>query len=388
MPYLDYNSTTPVDDRVIQAMLPTFAESFGNPSSQNHDTGRIGRDLVENARKSVADIVGMKPSDVIFTSGATEANNWIFYGLSMNKGRPLRMFVSAIEHKSVLEPCRHLSEQGAKLQKIPVTSDGIVDLRQLDGMLLREKEKPDIVSVMAANSETGVIQPIQDIADRAHAYGALVHCDATQIIGKIPFDAQELGVDFVTFSSHKIYGPKGCGALVATRHARKQIRAMLYGGGQENDMRSGTLNVTGIVGFGKACEIAAKEGLADCPRQEKLRDYFESNMMRLISDVAVNGKNADRIPNTSNVRISDTIAEAVIVNAPKVEIATGSACSSAAIEPSHVLTAMGLSTDEANASIRISIGRQTTQQDIDTAIDAIAKAVQYVRGKEAEIAGA
>ena len=255
-------------------------------------------------------------------------------------------------------------------------------------MLLREKEKPDIVSVMAANSETGVIQPIRDIADRAHAYGALVHCDATQIIGKIPFDAQELGVDFVTFSSHKIYGPKGCGALVATRHARKQILAMLYGGGQENGMRSGTLNVTGIVGFGKACEIAAKEGLADCPRQEKLRDYFEGSMMRLISDVAVNGKNADRIPNTSNVRISDTIAEAVIVNAPKVEIATGSACSSAAIEPSHVLTAMGLSTDEANASIRISIGRQTTQQDIDVAIDAIAKAVQYVRGKEAEIAGA
>ncbi len=384
MAYLDYNSTTPVDESVLESMIPVFTKNFGNPSSENHNTGNIAADLVEDARTHVADIVGMRPADVIFTSGATEANNMIFFGLSINKESPLRVLVGSTEHKSVLEPCRLLSEKEANVRKIPVNKDGIIDLSMLEKELFNGGI--DIVSVMAANSETGVIQPIKEIAQRAHAYNALVHCDATQAIGKIPFNAEDLDIDMVTFSSHKIYGPKGCGALVATRHARKQMQGILYGGGQEKNMRSGTLNVPGIVGFGKACEIASVKGLGDSPRQKQLRDNFEKKITDSISDVSINGKNADRIPNTSSIRINGALADAVIVNAPEIEIATGSACSSAAMEPSHVLTAMGLNTDEANESIRISIGRHTTQQDIDVAVNSIVNAVQYVRGKEAEVA--
>ena len=383
MVYLDYNATTPVDKRVIESMIPVFDKNFGNPSSTNHDTGRMANQLVEDARKSVAGVIGMKSSDVIFTSGATEANNLAFYGLATNRRSPPRILVGATEHKSVLEPCRFLSEHGATVKKIPVTSDGIIDLHSLDDMLANGNY--DLVSVMAANSETGVIHPIKDIVQKAHAHSALVHCDATQAIGKIPFDANDLDIDMSTFSSHKIYGPKGVGALVATRYARKQMQAILHGGGQENNMRSGTLNVPGIVGFGKACEIAQNEGLQSSVKQAQLRDDFEKKITQHISDVTIHGKNTPRISNTSNMRIAGAIADAIIVNAPEIQISTGSACSSSALEPSPVLVAMGLDGDQANQSIRVSIGRQTTQQDIDVAVDAITKSVQYVRAKESEV---
>ncbi len=384
MPYLDYNATTPVDKRVIQSMIPIFEKEFGNPSSQNHDTGKMANHIVKEARQAVAKIVGMASSDVIFTSGATEANNLVFYGLSINKGRqPLHILVGASEHKSVLEPCRILSEQGATVKKINVTSDGTLDIDSLKETLTHGSV--DVVSVMAANSETGVIHPIKEVVQIAHAFNVLVHCDATQAIGKIPFDAKELDIDMVTFSSHKIYGPKGIGALVATRDARKQMRALLYGGGQENNMRSGTLNVPGIVGFGKACEIAQGERLQNSAIQEKLRDNFENKITQSISGVTIHGKTARRIPNTSSLRIAGVLADVMIVNARNIEISTGSACSSASLEPSHVLIAMGLDSDKANESIRVSIGRQTTQQDIDIAVDAIAKSTQFVRAKESEM---
>ena len=382
MPYLDYNATTPVDKRVVQSMIPIFEQKFGNPSSHNHNTGRMANYLVDEARKSVANIIGMNPSDVIFTSGATEANNLVFYGLSINKIQPLHILVSATEHKSVLEPCRILSEQGATVRKIPVMADGTLDIGSLDVLFADEC---DVVSVMAANSETGVIHPIKEIVQKAHAHNVLVHCDATQAVGKIPFDARQLDIDIITFSSHKIYGPKGIGAFVATRDARKQMQALLYGGGQENNMRSGTLNVPGIVGFGKACEIAQTEGLQNSAMQEKLRDDFEEKITKSLSGVTIHGKKADRIPNTSSLRIANVLADALIVNAPEIEISTGSACSSAALEPSHVLVAMGLDNDKANESVRVSIGRQTTQQDIDVAVDAIVKSAQYVRAKELEM---
>ena len=380
MPYLDYNSTTPTDQKVLDSMIPVFTENFGNPSSANHDTGRTAADLVSDARKSVADIVNMRPADVIFTSGATEANNMVFFGLSINHQRSINILVGATEHKSVLEPCEFLAKQGTTMTKIPVKKDGTLDLVALDEAL--SHGNIDIVSVMAANSETGVIHPIKEIVQRAHAYNALVHCDATQAIGKIPFDAESLDIDFVTFSSHKIYGPKGSGALVATRQARKQIQGMLYGGGQENNMRSGTLNVPSIVGFGKACQIASKRMESDATLQQSIRDNFEERITKAISDVTINSKNAKRLPNTSNIRIKGALADAVILHAKQIEISTGSACSSSAIEPSHVLVAMGLNADEANQCIRISIGRQTTQQDMDIAINEIVKSVQYVRGKE------
>ena len=386
MVYLDYNSTTPTDPSVLESMIPVFREKFGNPSNENHATGRVGRELVENARKSVADIVNMKPSDVIFTSGATEANNMAILGYAINANRPLRILIGSTEHKSVLEPCNFLARGESQIKKIPVLKNGVIDLVALDGLLDRPSDsRIDIVSVMAANSETGVINPIKEIVQRAHAFGALVHCDATQAIGKISFDAASLDVDIVTFSSHKIYGPKGCGALVANRYARKQIQSMIFGGGQENNMRSGTLNVPGIVGFGLACEIAADKGSKDYSRQETLRDYFETKMMEKIPNITINGKDAARLPNTSSIQIAGALADAVIVHAKEIEISTGSACASAAMEPSHVLIAMGLSTDEANESIRVSIGRETIQQDMDVAVNAIANAVTIIREKEAEI---
>ena len=383
MTYLDYNSTTPTDPLVVKSMIPVFEKQFGNPSSANHATGRIAKDLVDEARRSVADLVGMNPADVIFTSGATEANNMVFHGLSLNKQKPLCILVTTTEHKSVLEPCIALSKQGSIIKTIPVDYNGTIDIRTLDKMLT--DNNADILSVMAANSETGVINPIRLITERAHEFDVLVHCDATQAIGKIPFNMRELEIDMITFSSHKIYGPKGCGALVATREARKQLQCIFQGGGQENNMRSGTLNVPGIVGFGVACKIVMNQILSDIKSQKRLRDYFEEKIQKLIPQIKINGIESERLPNTSNIRIVGALADAIIANAPEIEISTGSACTSSTMEPSHVLTAMGLTTDQANECIRISIGRNTTQRDMDTALDAIPRAAEFVREKESKI---
>ena len=271
MPYLDYNATTPVDLRVLDAMVPLFAERFGNPSSVHHGTGRTAAVIVEGARRQVAGIVGMNSSDVIFTSGATEANNLALAGYRRGLGRPARILAGATEHKSVLGTCRVLQEDGSTFVMIRVVSNGTIDLGDLEDKL---SEGADIVSVMAANSETGVVNPVREAARLAHGHGALFHCDATQAIGRIPFDAEEMGTDMVTLSSHKIYGPKGCGALVATREARKRLAAVMHGGGQERDLRSGTPNVPAIVGFGMACGIATREGLRDAARQTRTAEWL------------------------------------------------------------------------------------------------------------------
>ena len=383
--YLDYNATTPVDPRVIEVMIPVFSKQFGNPSSTTHDSGLVAMNMVDTAREQVAAIIGRGSHDVIFTSGATEANNMVMFGLSRdldyNRHHNRVILISAIEHKSVLETCRHLETMGIKIMVVPVTSDGVIELAKLADMM---DKNVDLVSIMAANSETGVIQPIDKVSKIVHDHGSLLHCDATQAIGKIPFNADDLGVDIVTMSSHKVYGPKGCGAVIATREARRRLAPLICGGGQENNLRSGTLNVPGIVGFGKACEIAAGEGLADAPRQESLRDLFEKNMMSSVDGVTVNGHNADRLPNTSNIRIAGAIADAVIVNARSIEVSAGSACSSAAMEPSHVLMAMGLDRTAADESLRVSFGRPTTRQDVELAASEISNAVEFVRGREAE----
>lgn len=381
MAYLDYNATAPADARVIEAMIPTLAERFGNPSSENHGTGREAAALVEEARAAVAGIVGMSPADVIFTSGATEANNLVFFGLASGLGSMPKVMACQAEHKSVLEPCRRLAAMGASVRHIPVDCNGVADVQAAARMMA--ESRPDVVSVMMANSETGVIQPVREVAQEAHRGRTLVHCDATQAVGRIPFDAAELGVDIVTLSSHKLYGPKGCGALVATRQARKSLGCMIYGGGQERALRSGTLNVPGIVGFGRACEIASAEWEQGASRQRGLRDYFESQIMQRVPGVTVNGAGAERIPNTSSIRIAGAHADAVIVNAPEIEVATGSACSSSAIEPSHVLSAMGMGADAAYESLRVSVGRQTTREDVDLAVESLARAAEFVRGKEA-----
>ena len=380
MAYLDYNSTTPVDSRIVEIMVPILNERFGNPSSVGHETGRAAGGLVEDARSLVGLAVGMRAPDVIFTSGATEANNFAFAGLRRGLGRPIKMLVGATEHKSVLQTCRALEEDGSTLDIMPVRSDGSIDLSALDNALT---DDTDVVSVMAANSETGVINPVAEAAKLSREHGALFHCDATQAIGRIPFDAREMGIDMVTFSSHKIYGPKGCGALVAIRQARKSLAAVMHGGGQERDLRSGTLNVPAIVGFGEACRIALDEGLADSPRQRSLRDEFERRLTGMIPDVSVNGAEAERLPNTSNVRIHGALADAIITRLHTVEVSTGSACSSSTMEPSHVLVAMGLGRIAADESIRVSIGRQTTEDDMKLAVSEIAQAVEAIRGIEA-----
>lgn len=373
--YLDYNATTPTDKRVVESMIPVLQDQFGNPSSEYHNTGRTAGNLVEESRHEVAGLVDMKPSDVIFTSGATEANNMALCGFVYGSTKTPRILAGATEHKSVLETCRMLDEKKlAQIDIVPVNADGTIDTDKLRGML----PGADLVSIMAANSETGVINPIDELVGLVHEHGALFHCDATQAIGRIPFDAGD--IDMLSISSHKIYGPKGCGALIATRHARKRLQPILYGGGQERDMRSGTLNVPGIVGFGVACTIASKEGLQDSQRQESLRDHFEQELSSRIDGISINGAGYPRLPNTSNVRLTGALADAVMVNAPRIEISTGSACSSAAMEPSHVLTAMGLTRDEASECIRVSIGRGTTKEDIDMAIDELVRAVSYVRG--------
>lgn len=378
MVYLDYNATTPVDARVLDAMMPAFADKFGNPSSTTHGTGAAAAGMVEEARRQVASAIGMATPDVVFTSGATEANAM---AIACAKGG--RILYGATEHKSVIEQCRFLDGKGTESVAVPVGPEGSVDPGLLDSML---KCDARMVSIMAANSETGVVNPVEEIAEVAHRHGAVFHCDATQAVGKIPFDAGACGIDMVTLSSHKIYGPKGCGAIVASRNVRKQMAPLLRGGGQERGLRSGTLNVPGIVGFGAACILAASEGLADASRQEYLRDRLEDGIASSVPGTAVNGEGARRLPNTSSVRIKGALASAVIVNMPNVEISTGSACSSSTMEPSHVLTAMGLDRTAADESIRVSIGRPTTEEDVDTALLELKAAVQFVRGKEEHMA--
>ena len=358
-------------------MLPVFSETFGNPSSVQHGTGRQAEGIVDEARKKVADAAGMRASDVIFTSGATEANNLAITGL--NTGHVNRILVGATEHKSVLQPCHMLSESGHTVSVIPVHHDGTVDLDVLEGTM---KQGADMVSISVANSETGVIQPVKKISELVHKHDILFHCDATQAIGKIPFDANNYSIDMITLSSHKIYGPKGCGALVANRDARKRLTAIIHGGGQENDMRSGTQNVPAIAGFGEACRIAMSDGLSDASRQRLLRDAFEKKIVETIPDISINGIGAKRLPNTSNVRLHGALADAVMNRTGTIEISSGSACISNTMEPSHVLLAMGLDRTAADESIRMSVGRHTTMQDIDIAVSEIAKAVKFVRGIE------
>ena len=373
--YLDYNATTPVDGRVLKVMIPLFVENFGNPSS-NHTFGMAAAEIVEDARKKVAESVGMGDTDVIFTSGATEANNLALTGLRMGLRRSIKVLAGATEHKSVLQTCVSLADGGSEYTIIPVRSNGTINTEFLDDMLA---DDTDVVSVMVTNSETGVIHPMREVADIIHKRGALLHCDATQAVGKIPFDGGEVGADMVTLSSHKIYGPKGCGALVATREARRRISPIIYGGGQEREMRSGTLNVPAIAGFGEACRIAITDGLADAPRQRRLRDGFERRLSEAIQGVSVNGAGAERLPNTSNVRVRGALADAVMSRISNIDISTGSACSSSTMEPSHVLVAMGLDRTAADESIRVSLGRGTTAADTDAAVREIAVAVESIR---------
>ena len=375
--YLDYNGSAPLDPRVAEAMLPQMTDGIGNASS-SHRFGLRRAAAVDSAREQVAALVGTRPSGVVFCSGATEANNLALLGLA--EDAPVernRIVVSAVEHASVQRPARWLLEQGrAKLDVVGVTPGGFVDLDELDSLL-----GPDVlaVSVMAANSETGVLNPVAQAAEQAHAAGAVLHCDATQMVGRLPFDMEAVGADLVSLSSHKICGPTGVGALVGTRSALGRLRPVVHGGEHERGLRSGSLNVAGIVGLGVAATIAADECDTEGEAVGRLRDRLVSGLRGALTGMGENGDTTRRLPNTASIRFAGADAEAVVFNMDPVAASTGSACHSGAIDPSPVLLAMGVAREAAFETVRFSLGRFTTEAEVDAAIPYTVKAVGYVR---------
>lgn len=377
--YLDHNATTPVDERVLEVMLPYFTERFGNAASRTHAFGWTADEAVKRARKQVADLINCLDQEIIFTSGSTEGINLAIKGVFDNyqtKGN--HIVTVATEHKAVLDTCKALEERGAEVTYLPVNKEGLIDLQQLNNSIT---DKTILVCVMYANNETGVIQPIKQIAEIAHSKGSIMMCDATQAIGKLPVDVQVEGIDLLCMSAHKLYGPKGAGALyVRRRGPRVSLLAQIHGGGHERGVRSGTLNVPGIVGLGKACELAKEEMPGNAARMAVLRDKLESKLLEL-GDVIINGSTKYRLPNTTNLSFKGISSDALITRIKSIAVATGSACTSALIEPSHVLKTMGIPDELAYSSIRFSLGKDTTEADIDLAIETVSKAVNELRSR-------
>jgi cysteine desulfurase len=373
--YLDHHATTPVDPRVFEAMRPYFTEMFGNASSRTHRAGWQAHDAVEKARKQVAALMGADPREVIFTSGATEANHLAIAGVAAGAPPDRRHVVTLVtEHKAVLEPVRQLAAAGWLVTELPVPASGIVDV---DALARALTPATALVSVMLAHNEIGVVQPLAEIARLAHARGALVHTDAVQALGKLPLDLHALGVDLASFSAHKLYGPKGVGALFAARRVEKRLTPVLTGGGQERGLRGGTLNVPGIVGFGAACAFAATELTAEAGRLASLRDRLWAGLQDRVGDVSLNGAVSPRLPGNLNVHVAGVEGESLLVGLTEVAVSSGAACLSA--EPSHVLRALGLPRDAALASLRFGLGRGTTAAEIDEAVAHLADVVGHLR---------
>jgi len=371
--YLDNNATTPCDPRVVEKMLPFFSEIYGNPSNGYHIQGRKSSKVVENAREQIAILIGAKSTEIIFTSGASESNNLAIFGVARKKNNSTRNRIvsSKIEHKAVLIPCKELEGQGFNVILLPVNSQGQVEINQA------KKEINDqtlIVSIQQANNEIGTIQAISEISEIAHQFGALIHCDAAQAIGKIPVNVDDLGVDMLSISAHKLYGPKGVGALYIRGGLRNiPLEPIIYGGGQENGIRSGTTNVPGIVGFGEAARICSDDNIVEMKGIYNLRNELEENLKQQIPGLVINAESVLRLPNTSSMIFPNTDADALLLNMPDIMMGTGSACNSGTIEPSHVLQAIGISRISAHRTVRASLGRFTTGEQISKAIEKIVK---------------
>jgi cysteine desulfurase len=376
--YLDYNATTPCDPRVVEAMLPYFQTSFANPASVDHRFGREAHAAVETARKKVAASIGARsPTEVFFLSGATEANNLALKGLALGTTSRRHLITQTTEHRSVLEPLSFLAEQDFEVTVIGVDSDGLVNLDELESAL---RQDTLFVSVMAANSETGVLQPIAQIARIVHNSGALMHCDAAQLPGKLPISVTEMDVDLLSLSAHKVYGPKGVGALYRRRlHRPETLVPVLHGGGQESGLRSGTVNVPGAVGFAEALLIASNHVAEEQRRLGELRDRFEQRVLSQVPGCYANGGNAVRLPNTSNLSFEGVEGKALLAALVNLGLSSGSACSSSSMQASRVLTAMGMPKALAEASIRCSLGRPTTIEEIDYAAEQIGAEVARLR---------
>ena len=376
MIYLDHHATTPCDGRVLEAMLPFFTQQFGNAASRQHAFGWAANDAVERARKQVAVLMGAGSKDVIFTSGATEANNLAIKGAAKARRAERDHLVTvATEHQAVLDPMTRLEREGWHVTVLPVDRLGLLDLAALEQAIT---PRTALVSVMAANNEIGVLQPIKDAAALAHAKGAWFHTDAVQAVGKVPFDVEALDVDFASLTAHKIYGPKGVGALYVRRNKRGvKLAAEIDGGGHERGLRSGTLNVPGIVGFGQAAEIARAELSPEARRTVALRDRLLNALLAMTDGMTVNGALDARLPGNLNVSFEGIDGEALLVGLDDIAVSSGAACTAA--EPSHVLVALGLSTDRALASLRFGIGRATTAAEIDAAAAKVADVVNRLR---------
>jgi cysteine desulfurase len=374
--YLDYNATTPVDPRVLDAMMPYFLEVYGNPANGLHRLGRLAAQAVDEAREQVAGLLGARPHEIFFTAGATESNNQAIGGLTRRaaNGTRRRIVTTAVEHKAVLAPCQRLAHEGWDMVVLPVGRSGVVDLEAAEAAI---DDHTLLVSIQAANNEIGTIQPVAALSAVAHERGALVHCDAAQAVGKIPVDVDDLGIDLLSASAHKLYGPKGIGLLYVRGGTRAiPLEPLSLGGGQEDGLRPGTSNVPGIVGFGAACEIARNELAAEGTRIRGMRDLLEQKLLAQIPELRMNGYEVDRLPNTGSLVFPGVDADALLLNVPLLMLGTGSACTSGAIEPSHVLQAIGLDREAAYATVRASLGRFTTESEIEDATNLISKALQ------------
>ena len=376
--YMDNNSTTRMDPRVLEAMLPYFTEHFGNAASRTHAFGWKAEEAVEQAREQIALFVGASSREIVFTSGATESNNLAIKGVAaMARPHGNHIITEQTEHKAVLDPCKRLERDGFQATYLPVDSYGQVSAQQVADAVT---DKTILVSIMAANNEVGTLQPIAEIGQVCKEKGVLFHCDAAQAVGKVPFDVETSRADLVSLSGHKIYGPKGIGALyVRRRHPHVRLEPLFDGGGHERGMRSGTLPVPLIVGFGLACDLCRQAMPEEAQRLRSLRERLQAGIMNFLADIYLNGHPSERLPGNLNLSFAHVQGEALMMAMKTVAVSSGSACTSASVEPSYVLRAMGVPDDLAHSSIRFGIGRFNTQEEIDYVIQAVIQAVEHLR---------
>lgn len=374
--YMDHHATTPVDSRVLEAMLPYFSQIFGNAASIDHVYGAEAERAVENARKQVAQLINARPTEVLFTSGATESDNLAILGVAEQYAdRGDHVITCVTEHKAVLDTCHHLECLGWKVTYLPVDQDGLLDP---DDVRRAISSKTVLISIMMANNEIGVVAPIAEVGQIAHEHGVLFHTDAAQAVGHIPIDVKAMNVDLLSMSAHKIYGPKGVGALYVRRlRPRVRVAEQIHGGGHERGMRSGTLNVSGIVGLGKALEIARKEMWSESQRLQELREQLRAGLKAKLTQVELNGHPSQRLPHNLSVAIPGVESRSLLVQLKHdVALSTGSACTTAKVEPSHVILALGYDEERAMCSLRFGLGRENTEEDVNFVVGCLAEAVQ------------
>jgi cysteine desulfurase len=376
--YMDNHATTRLDPRVLEAMMPFLTEAYGNAASRSHGFGWAADQAVEKARAQVAKLIGATAREIVFTSGATESDNLAITGAVQAAGGRGHVITQATEHNAVLDTCRWLEKQGSRVTVLPVDAEGLIRLDDLRNAI--QNEKPVLVTILAANNEIGTIQPIDAIGTLCHEHGVLFHSDAAQAIGKIPIDVARTNIDLLSISGHKIYGPKGIGALyVRRRNPRVELTEQMHGGGHERGMRSGTLNVPGIVGLGAACELAAAELESESVRLAALRDRLQAKLEAGLDRVRVNGSQQQRLPGNLNITFEHVDSETLMMGLKDVALSSGSACTSAKIEPSHVLRALGLSEESAHSTIRFGLGRFNTEEEVDYVAERLIDVVKKLR---------